>query len=318
QKFHPENIPAVISTLRPDGEVPVLNEKHWDGGQCRIFKVDFVDGGSWSVRIPIHIQSDSQDNVISVLQGEKNVLEEISRTGFPWVPKHHGSNFTFENSIGFPFMALSWIEGSPLFWTATHPPRPSRDKVLSQVAEIQMTLIECTKDYRGTATQYFSRLTNNKLRRVRNGQLPSINEQDCFEQQSLLYQVLYPELESAPFAIDHGDLAPLNIIVDSEYNVTGIIDWGFASKVPVQLAGRLPRFLQLSELALPPSLTLQQDRKAYIASLTSHSSQAASWMLLLYSSEDVDFRHCFLESMISKGMHRSLASLRWNLPYREL
>jgi len=35
--------------------------------------------------------------------------------------------------------------------------------------------------------------------------------------------VLYPELEHAPFAIDHGDLAPLNIIVDSEYNVTGYV-----------------------------------------------------------------------------------------------
>ncbi|KAF2105493.1 hypothetical protein BDV96DRAFT_655571 [Lophiotrema nucula] len=38
--------------------------------------------------------------------------------------------------------------------------------------------------------------------------------------ESLLQQVLYPELENAPFAIDHGDLAPLDITVDSEYNVT--------------------------------------------------------------------------------------------------
>jgi hypothetical protein len=73
----------------------------------------------------------------------------------------------------------------------------------------------------GTATQYFWRLTRNKLRRVRNGQLFGITEQDCFDQKNLLHQVLYPELEEAPFAIDHGDLAPLNIIVDSEYNITG-------------------------------------------------------------------------------------------------
>ncbi|KAH8691063.1 hypothetical protein GQ44DRAFT_744738 [Phaeosphaeriaceae sp. PMI808] len=264
------------------------------------------------------MQSNSQDAIISVLRGEKDVLEEIGKTCFAWAPKYHDSSFTFENSIRFPFLALSWIKGSPLSWSTTHPPRPTRDKILSQVAEIQIALIECTKGFRGTATQYFTRLSNNKLRRVRDGQLPGINEQDCFEQQRLLHQVLYPELENAPFAIDHGDLAPLNIIVDSEYNVTGIIDWGFASKVPVQLAGRLPRLLQLSELVLPPGLTLQEYRKAYIASLTSHPSQAVSWMSLLYSSEDVDFRHCFLESMISKGMHRSLASLRWDLPYREL
>jgi hypothetical protein len=44
---------------------------------------------------------------------------------------------------------------------------------------------------------------------------------DCIDQQELLCQVLDPELEHAPFAIDHGDLAPSNIIVDAEYNVTG-------------------------------------------------------------------------------------------------
>jgi hypothetical protein len=69
---------------------------------------------------------------------------------------------------------------------------------------------------------------------------------------------------------------------------------------------------------MPPSPTLQEDRKAYVASLTSQSSQVASWMSLIYSSDDVDFRHCFLESIISKGMHRSLAVLGWKLPYREL
>jgi hypothetical protein len=96
-----------------------------------------------------------------------------------------------------------------------------------------------------------------------------------------------------------------------------IIDWGFASKVPVHLAGRLPRFLQIPELVLPPSSIVQEDRKTYMASLRSHSSQAASWMSLICSSQDVDFRHCLLESMISKGMHLSLARLGWKIPYTE-
>jgi hypothetical protein len=73
----------------------------------------------------------------------------------------------------------------------------------------------------GTATEYFSRIIDNKFRRVRNGHLPFITEQDCFDQKSLLPKVLHPELEDTPFAIDHGDLSPLNIIVDSEHNVTG-------------------------------------------------------------------------------------------------
>lgn len=146
QTFHPENIPATISAFRPGGEVPVLNEQYMDGGECRIFKVDFSDGESWAVRIPIHIQSDSQDAIISVLRGEQDVLQEIGGTDFPWAPKHRGSSFTFENLVGYPFIVLSWIEGSPLLWTDNHPPRPIRNKILSQVAEIQMSLIECTKE----------------------------------------------------------------------------------------------------------------------------------------------------------------------------
>ena len=69
---------------------------------------------------------------------------------------------------------------------------------------------------------------------------------------------------------------------------------------------------------MPPSTILQEDRKADIASLKSHSSQAAAWMLLIYTSDDVDFRHCFLESIISKGMHHSLALLGWKIPCRDV
>ncbi|KAH7308329.1 hypothetical protein BKA65DRAFT_520174 [Rhexocercosporidium sp. MPI-PUGE-AT-0058] len=69
---------------------------------------------------------------------------------------------------------------------------------------------------------------------------------------------------------------------------------------------------------MPLSPTLQKDRKAYVTSLTSQSSQVASWMSLIDLSDNIDFRHCFLESIINKGMYRSLAVLRWKLPYREL
>lgn len=99
-------------------------------------------------------------------------------------------------------------------------------------------------------------------------------------------------------------------------NFESIIDWGFASVFPIQLAGRLPRFLQLQELLLPPSSALLEDRNIYVSSLRPRSSEVVSWILLIQSSEGVDFRHCFLESILSKGMHHSLASLGWKLPVR--
>jgi hypothetical protein len=144
--FYPENIPLAVSAFRPDGQVPVLNQQHFDGGQCRIFKVDFSDRESWAVRIPLHLQTDSQDAIINVLRDEQVVLQEIGKTTFAWAPKLHGSSFKFDNPVGFPFLTLSWIKGSPLTWTANYPPRPVRDKVLAQIAEIQRSLIECTQD----------------------------------------------------------------------------------------------------------------------------------------------------------------------------
>lgn len=146
QAFYPENIPIAISAFRSDNAIPALDSHSWDGGQCRIFKAVFPDGESWSIRVPIHMRGSSQDTIISILQGEQDVLQRIKSTGFPWAPKHHGSNFTFENEVGFPFLVLSWVEGCPLRWTTSCPPRQIRDKILRQVAEIQLSLIECTKD----------------------------------------------------------------------------------------------------------------------------------------------------------------------------
>lgn len=159
QSFHPENIPLAISSFRPGGEVPVLNDEYMGGGECRIFKVHFLDGETWSVRIPIHAQSDSQDAIIGILRGELDVLQEIQEigaSGFPWAPRLHGFSSTFKNSVGCPFIVLSWIEGSPLLWTADYPPRLVRNKILRQVAEIQMSLIECTKE-----NSIFSQLHSN-------------------------------------------------------------------------------------------------------------------------------------------------------------
>lgn len=56
---------------------------------------------------------------------------------------------------------------------------------------------------------------------MRAGALPDLSKEDCEAQRTLLSTVLYPELEDAPFAINHGDLSPLNIIVNSEHKVTG-------------------------------------------------------------------------------------------------
>lgn len=62
---------------------------------------------------------------------------------------------------------------------------------------------------------------NNRLRRVSNNDFPDLVEKDCWKQQALFPQVLDSELDNAPSAMDHGDLKPANIIVDSKLSIVG-------------------------------------------------------------------------------------------------
>ena len=64
------------------------------------------------MRIPLHLLTDFQDAIINVLREELVVFQELGKTTFAWAPKLHGSNFKFDNPVGFPFPTLSWIEGS--------------------------------------------------------------------------------------------------------------------------------------------------------------------------------------------------------------
>lgn len=84
----------------------------------------------------------------------------------------------------------------------------------------------------------------------------------------------------------------------------------------MQMAARIPVFLQ-SKLELPPNSALQEDRNAYAAYVKNHESEVAKWLTLIHSAKDIDFRHFFLESIISKGMHKSLAELSWRLPEKD-
>lgn len=132
--------------------------------------------------------------------------------------------------------------------------------------------------------------------------------------------------------ISHDDLAPENIIVDDNYNVTGIIDWGFARKLPLQFGLTYPRFLNIEPpwnvnrdtppmdmkafvaTYFIPCATLEQDR-AY--SMTLLSAQSTDPMILRFfefvSSPHLDWRRFIFEAANSKGLHNWMANRSWLL-----
>lgn len=74
-----------------------------------------------------------------------------------------------------------------------------------------------------SASKYLIEVIDRKIVRAGNGQMPGLQLRDCFIQRALVSRVVHPALENSPFLISHEDLAPQNIIVDSEYNIKGYI-----------------------------------------------------------------------------------------------
>lgn len=141
--FKRENIPVAVSTFRSDGEVPVLDSQHFEGNLCYVFKVNFSDEESWAVRIP---NTTSQKPPIAYVEKEQIIIQELNRVAFRPAPRFIGASNTFDNPVGHPFIVLSWLEGSPLTWSPTSPPRPIRDEVLREITELQLQLIYRTSE----------------------------------------------------------------------------------------------------------------------------------------------------------------------------
>ena len=202
------------------------------------------------MRVPVYMDHD--DAKINALCTELHTLQTLQEKGFPWAPRCRGSSLSFNNAVRHPFMLLTWVNGVTLPWDETVPARAVRDKVLTQMAAIQLALIEYTyKDgtylsislftslflrsveaYQVyvlgivTAAKYLERVAANRLTRVVEAQIPGLSEQDCTDQHALIAAVLGPDTDDTALAMDHGDFKLDNIVVDDEYNIKGYVAHG--------------------------------------------------------------------------------------------
>lgn len=190
------------------------------------------------MRIPIHVRNAPREVVTSQLRREIEVLKLLNAGGFKWAPKLIGHDLSYDNEVGFPPIILSWIPGDPLKWNNNVPlHRCDRDKILQQVVQIILDLIQCTEakskytmklniiqvltTIGGSTLDFLTDAVDRKIIRVYRNQLPETSLEDCLILRALLPKVVHEELNHAPFLISHGDLSSNNILVDSDYNVTG-------------------------------------------------------------------------------------------------
>ncbi|KAM5447690.1 hypothetical protein McanMca71_006028 [Microsporum canis] len=287
KNFCPENIPIAIQKFRnEDDELARFKSntltQPLSGGQCQIYRLGFSDDADWAIRIPIHLSSYSEEEVVSILMTEIKILKHLENCRFPWSPKVIGYDVTFDNPIGFPFLVLNWIPGEPLS---------------------------------GSALEYFTDKVDQKIIRICQGRLPELEVNHCLHLKCVLPEVLHPELDNAPSFIEHGDISARNIIVDSEYNIKGIIDWGFSNYQPFQLAASLPRFLAVEHSPdLELYLMLQKDRANFLRALRQELPNCSIMPLLLrlYSAPDVDYRRLVLEAV--RLVNYNGTSLPWPAP----
>lgn len=142
-----ESILAAVLQLGVGG--PALSlDGEFRGGQCHVCKLSFIrdpvsqDRESLAVRVPLYMSGN--DEIISALETEWQTLQILRAKGFAWSPRPLGCCLTFDNPVKHPFLVLTWGEGSTPRWDDISPPRPLRDKFLTQLAAIQMCLIRCT------------------------------------------------------------------------------------------------------------------------------------------------------------------------------
>ncbi|KAL6794110.1 hypothetical protein J3E68DRAFT_450769 [Trichoderma sp. SZMC 28012] len=297
QNLEPTSILAAVAELGVGGNGAFIDGE-FNGGECRIFKISFNNQTSIAVRVPHQV--DDQDDIIAMVQIEVRILQKLEEKGFCWSPRCCGFSLTFDNPIKYPFIILTWVEGSPLSWDDNFPPQPLRGST--------------------SAATFFQRRMKNRSTQVREGRIPGLSEEDCINQQDLVCQVLGQDQDDTAFAVEHGDIEPNNIIVDEDYNIKCVIDWGFATFVPISKAAGLPRFLWSSDIdsaGVAPSQSLLKDMPAYITCFSSQTLPMALSMLHFQSTEDVYLRTLCLESTSSKQVHVSMARAGWKLPYCE-
>lgn len=144
KQINKDGIIPAATQFRTDGQAPVLSDS-FKKFRFQVFKVDFEDGESWAIRVPNDAHS-SPGLIVYLVEAEARTLTELEEKGFQWAPKIKGFDLTFENPIGYPFIATTWIPGIRLIWTDESPSRPIRDKTLEQLATIQASLIECSQE----------------------------------------------------------------------------------------------------------------------------------------------------------------------------
>ncbi|KAK0667822.1 hypothetical protein QBC41DRAFT_395247 [Cercophora samala] len=236
--------------------------------------VEFADGVTWIARIrqpPMNHAAPPPPSVRSYLiQSEAATLRFLETTAVP-APRVFGYGLEGpDNPVGVGYILMEKLPGAPLRWDVADPNQ--RRKVLEQLAEVYVELgrhpfaglgsldtpgsdhvgpfaRELTFDLGACRSwrEYCVRYIVHVLGLIERGEIYTQRSADAFLIHRFLLD-LVPRMaglvggwdERFPFYLKHADEKMDHVLVDEEFNITGVIDWESAYTAPAFVAFNTP------------------------------------------------------------------------------
>lgn len=249
------------------------------GGMNYHIEGQFEDGISWLARIRrSNATSPPPDLQGYIMRSEVVTLQFLSKTTVP-APRIFDYNSDGESPIGVGYILMGKMAGKSLRWSITSPEQ--RKKVMSQLADIYIELQNIPFDLMGSLDQprdnHIGPFARESSTDYRDSQMrpigPFISFGDCLAASIRLTLDLIVRgecyvaqavdaflihrflLDSVPsilshnglddgcFYLTHADDKGDHILVDDDYNITGIIDWEWAHTSSKSVAFNSPVML---------------------------------------------------------------------------
>lgn len=253
----PCHIPALLEASEqaiPDAESKQILDQ--TGGQNCNIDICFADGVVWIARLkfeePTVLPHDAQ-TTISI--SEVETLKFLSRTNIRVPEVFHQS--CDESQIGFPYVLMEKLSGKPLQWS--NASAQQKTKVMEQLADVFLELEKHPFPAAGSLSQggvvgpfaqshmfvspseslgpfstsedSLTSILTHEIDMIKGGELSTLAT-DNFLTHLWRLEHLPSLLASATdnhFYLKHADDKGDHILIDEDYNITGIIDWEWAS-----------------------------------------------------------------------------------------
>lgn len=253
------------------------------GGMNYHIEITFEDGVCWIARIRrLNATSPPPELQDFIIQSEVATLTFLQATAITTPKVYDFALESSDNTVGVGFILMEKLPGKPLRWSSTT--RQQREKVMDQMADVFIDLRKYPFSAYGSlhtpgsmqigpfADESFTNFENCHMRT--SGPFLSSREYNVaylnFIQALILRTEKYSNRPvdaylihrflidliphvftsdpSGEFFLKHADDKGDHILVDEEFNVTGIIDWEWAHTAPAEVAFNSPiGFLPVGE-----------------------------------------------------------------------